>query len=165
MKKLLVALFILQISVAAFGQYDTTAPYLKSKTLPNFNLLNMDSVVFTQQVLQADKKTIIILFNPECSHCKHEVKRIISLPPEIMNTTNILLTSTEALKKIKFFADSFGLKKYPNIFIGQDYKYFFGGFFQPKTIPVLAFYNAQKQFTFFNQGSLKKEEIIDALKK
>jgi len=39
-----------------------------------------------------------------------------------------------------------------------------GGFYQPKTIPVLAFYDKQKQLLYFNQGSLKKKEILDALK-
>jgi hypothetical protein len=50
------------------------------------------------------------------------------------------------------------------VHIGKDYKYFFGSFYRPKTIPVLAFYNKQKQLIYFKQGGVKKKEIVEALK-
>ena len=77
----------------------------------------------------------------------------------------LILTATETLQKIKIFFDKFHLEKYPWIHIGKDYKYFFGGFYQPKTIPVLAFYNTKKQLVYFSQGAVKKKEITEALKK
>ena len=105
-----------------------------------------------------------MLFNPECEHCQHQMELMITIP-ELTQNTNIILSSTETLQKIKTFCDKFHLDKYPLIRIGKDYKYFFGGFFQPKTIPVLAFYNKQKLLVYFNQGNVKKSTIIQALKK
>ncbi len=150
-------------SCAAFCQFDTTPPYLKNKLLPAFNLLSLDSIVFNQAVLVENNNTVIMLFNPECEHCQDQLKLLLSIP-ELVRSTNIILTSTETLQKIKIFNDKFHLENYPLIHIGKDHKYFFGGFYQPKTIPVLAFYNKQKQLVYFNQGNVKKKQVIDALK-
>jgi hypothetical protein len=105
-----------------------------------------------------------MLFNPECEHCQHQMQLLLTIP-ELTQNTNIILSSTETLQKIKTFYDTFHLEKYPLVRIGKDYKYFFGGFFQPKTIPVLAFYNKQNQLVYFNQGNVKKSTILQALKK
>ena len=164
MKKIFALLFFMIISAAAFSQYDTTPPYLKTKLLPNFNLLPLDSsTVFNQSVLKEGQQTIVMLFNPTCEHCQHQLQLMLTMP-EIIQSTNLVLSSTETLEKLKTFYDKYHLEKYPLVHIGKDYKYFLGGFYQPKTIPVLAFYNAQKQLLFFNQGSLKKDQLLDALK-
>ena len=162
MKTIFIFFTVLLFSGAAFSQYDTTPPYLKNKTLPNFTLLNLDSVAFTQSVLVKGKNTIVMLFNPECEHCQHQLQLMLSMP-EIIDSANLILTSTETFIKIKTFYDKFHLEKYPLIHIGKDAKYFFGGFYKPKTIPVLAFYNRQNQLVFFNQGTVMKKEMLDAL--
>lgn len=164
MKSVFIFIAALLLSSTVFSQYDTTAPYLKTKVLPNFSLLSLDSVVFNQTVLVENKNTIIMLFNPGCEHCQEQLKLLLSLP-EVLKTVNLILTSTETLQKIKAFCDKFHLEKYSWIHTGKDYKYFFGGYYQPKTIPVLAFYNKQKQLLYFNQGNVKKKQIIEALKK
>lgn len=164
MKPVIIFFASLFFGTVAFSQYDTTAPYLKNKTLPNFSLLSTDSVAFTQNILAENKNTIIMLFNPECEHCQQQL-RLLLTTKEVTQTANLLLTSTETLRKLKDFYNKFQLQKYPWVYIGKDYKYFFGGFYQPKTIPVLAFYNKQKQLVFFNQGNVKKKEIVQALKK
>ena len=105
-----------------------------------------------------------MLFNPECEHCQEQLKLLLSLP-EVAKTTHLVLTSTETLQKIKLFYNKFHLEKYPWVHIGKDNKYFLGGFYRPKTIPVLAFYNKQKLLVYFNQGNVKKKQVIDALKK
>ncbi len=163
-KKISLLAFSWLFSMAVFSQYDTTAPYLKTKLLPDFTVLSLDSVPFTQTVLAQGKKSLIMLFNPDCEHCKHQVQLLLTIP-ELTQNTNIILSSTETLQKIKTFYDRFHLEKYPLIRIGKDYKYFFGGYFQPKTIPVLAFYNKQNQLVYFNQGNVKKSTVLQALKK
>ena len=164
MKKLLLSLLVLCSSIVAVAQYDTTPPYLKTKLLPKFSLVSLDSAAFDQTVLAGNRSTIIMLFNPECGHCQDQMKLLLEIP-EVAATANIILASTEKLDKIKTFFDKFELGKYWWIHIGKDTRYFFGGFFQPKTIPVLAFYNKKQQLVYFNQGNVKKKDIIDALQK
>lgn len=150
------------VSVSA-QQYDTVPAYLKSKQLPDFSLVSKDSVAFDQSILQANKKTIILLFNPECEHCQDQLTLLLAMP-EIKQSAQIVLTTTETLDKLNIFYKKFNLQNYPFVYPGKDTKYIFGKFFQPKTIPVLAFYNNKKQFILVNQGNMSKKKILAALK-
>lgn len=163
MKKTTVSIIALFVCFTAFCQYDTTPPYLRTKQQPDFNLLTLDSTVFTQAVLKENTRTVIMLFNPECGHCQAQLETLLAIT-DITQTAQLVLTSTETLAKLKIFYDKNHLQKYPNIILGKDYKYFFGGYYQPKTIPVLAFYNAAKQLVFFNQGNVSKKQVLKALK-
>ncbi len=164
MKRIFIFFTAILFYSGAFAQYDTTAPYLKTKMLPAFALLNTDSVAFTQTVLATNKPTIIMLYNPDCGHCKEQLELFLSMP-EVMEKAQLVLASTQPLFKINQFYQKYKLHKYPNIFAGKDYLWFLGKTYQPKTIPVLAFYNAQNQFSFLSQGSATKAEILNALKK
>ncbi|MFN8252357.1 MAG: hypothetical protein U0V75_10780 [Ferruginibacter sp.] len=158
MKRLLISLLFLALSVPAFCQADTTPPYLKTKLRPSFNMLSTDSVVFNQSVLKGNLPTVIMLFNPECGHCQEQLKTFLSIPG-FAGKVQLLLSSTETLAKIKLFSEKFQLEKYPNILIGKDHKYFFGGFYQPKTIPVLAVYDSNNKLVFFNQGNVSRKQL------
>jgi thiol-disulfide isomerase/thioredoxin len=164
MKKIIIFITSLFLTATTFSQYDTTPPYLKTKVVPDFVLLSIDSAAFTQSVLAPNKNTIIMLFNPDCGHCQEQLELLLTIP-EVLKTTTLILATTEPLKKIKKFYDKYQLKKHSWVYIGKDTKYFFGSYYKPRTIPVLAFYNKQKQFVYFNQGNVKKKEIIKALKK
>ncbi len=163
MKNFVVFVIAILSGTVAAAQYDTTAPYLKTKMLPDFTVLSLDSVAFNQSVLQDGKNTLVMLFNPGCEHCQEQLQQMLTIPA-FTRATNVVLCSTEPLQKIKVFYNKFHLEKYPLIHIGKDYKYFFGGFYQPKTIPVLAFYNKQKKLLYFNQGNVKKKKIEEVLK-
>lgn len=163
MKKVILFIAVLFVYSAAFCQYDTTPPYLKNKLLPAFNLLNADSAVFTQSILTPGKATIIMLYNPDCGHCQEQMELLLSIP-EVITTTQIVLTSSQPLYKIQTFYNKNKLQQYPNIFSGKDYGWFFGKFFQPKTIPVLAVYNKLNLFVFLSQGNATKKQILDAIK-
>jgi thiol-disulfide isomerase/thioredoxin len=149
--------------LSAFAQADTTAPYLRTRALPGFSLLTIDSVEFTQNILDTGKNTIIILFNPECEHCQEQLELFLSIPG-LLASTQIVLSSIETHEKNRVFYNKFQLQKYPSVYLGKDHKYFFGGYFRPKTIPVLAFYDKQKQFILLNQGNMKKKQVEKALK-
>ena len=165
MKKsvLLFALSFIVLKIAA-QQYDTTPPYLKDKLLPSLNLLNLDSAEVTEKMLKPGLHTIIMMYNPECGHCQNQMELFLSMP-EVVQQAQIVLASTLPIYKIKEFCNKFHLEKYPNIYPCKDNSWFLGKFFQPRTIPVLAFYNTKKQFTFISQGNATKEQILDALKK
>lgn len=165
MKKLALLLTGLLLYAASFCQYDTTPPYLKDKLLPDLStLLTKDSLQFTKKMLQPGKHTIIMMYNPECGHCQSQMELFLSIP-EVMSQAQIVLASTLPLYKIKEFSDKYKLSKYPNIYPCKDNSWYLGKFYQPKTIPVLAFYNKQNQFVFLSQGNATKDQILEALKK
>jgi hypothetical protein len=163
MKQPFLILVILISGLAAFPQADTTAPYLKTRVLPAFDLLTIDSVAFDQTILDETKSTIIMLFNPECEHCQDQLKLLLSIP-EVSRSAQIILSSIETHEKNRIFYNKFHLEKYPYVHLGKDHKYFFGGYYRPNTIPVLAIYNAKKELVLFNQGNTKKKLIEQALK-
>jgi thiol-disulfide isomerase/thioredoxin len=162
MKKLLILLTVMGMGFGSLAQ-EPVSPYLKTKKLPAFSLLNIDSVAFTQTALSKEKPVIIMLFNPECGHCKDQLTLLLKMP-EVTQAAQLVMATTETLDKIKAFAETYNLAGYPSIFIGRDKRSFWGGYFQPKTIPVLAFYDKEGNFKKLLQGSSKKKEIIEALK-
>lgn len=165
MKKLTVLVTGILLYTGAFCQYDTTPPYLKDKLLPQLTtLLTLDSAEFTQKTIKPGLHTIIMMYNPDCGHCQSQMELFLSIS-EVINQAQIVLASTLPIYKIREFGSKYKLSNYPNIYVCKDNSWFLGKFFQPRTIPVLAFYNKQNQFTFISQGNATKEQILDALKK
>ena len=163
MKKIPLVLFILSVCLHSFSQTDTTAPYWKEKLLPAFTLLDKDSVPFTQAVLKEGKNIIIMLFNPECDHCQKQLELLLSIP-EVSNSAELVLSSIETIEKNNIFCKKNNLENYPFVHLGKDYKYLFGKYFRPTTIPVLAFYNKKREFVLINQGNAAKKLVLGALK-
>lgn len=162
MKTIVSLLICVAFAVPALGQYDTTPPYLKTRLLPDFRLLTIDSVEFNQTVLDENKSTIIMLFNPECDHCQKQLDLLLSMPA-VLKQAQLILSSNETQAKNRAFYFKNQLGKYPFVHLGKDFKYFFGTHYQPKTIPVLAFYNRKKQLVLFNQGNVKAKQVEQAL--
>jgi thiol-disulfide isomerase/thioredoxin len=142
--------------------YDTIAPYLKVKTIPNFSLQLPAGELLTQQNIIDNKYTLIMLFNPECEHCQKLTQQLVKI--EAVKKSQVLMVTTEPWQKINLFEQKFKLKKYPFVKIARDEKYFFGVFYKPTTIPVLAFYNTNKQFIVLKQGNITTQQIKDVLK-
>ncbi len=164
MKKAVFTFLTLVTGIQLFSQADSTAPYFKTKLLPDFSLLTIDSVEFNQRVLDETKNTIIMLFNPDCDHCWEQLELLLTVP-QVIDGTQLILSSIETHEKNRLFYNKYHLEKYPFVHLGKDHKYFFGSYFRPNTIPVLAFYNSKKQLTLFVQGNAKKKQILQALKK
>ena len=163
MKRLPLILFLLALACRGFTQVDTIAPYLKTKHLPTFTLVTLDSVAFTQDVLDTGKHTILMLFNPECEHCRNQMERFLKMP-EFYGDVQMVLISIENLEKTRHFYKKYHLKNYSFIHIGKDTKWFFIRYFRAETIPVLAFYNKKNGLEFFKQGDADENEIREALK-
>src|SRR6476620_4249462 len=80
MKKIFFSLCILLLGSVAFAQngYDTVPPYKRFPAVPAFRLLETDSVsIFTKEQLKKDKPVLVMVFNPECDHCKHDTDEIL----------------------------------------------------------------------------------------
>ena len=161
-KAFLITLFTATV-FTGFAQYDTIAPVLRSRHLPSFSLLSVDSVAFNQSVLDTGKHTILMLFNPDCEHCKKQLQRFLSMP-EFYISSQLVMISIETVAKTKHFYNRYHLKDYPFIHIGKDYKRFFISYFRAETIPVLAFYNTRNELALFKQGDVEENDIREAIK-
>lgn len=162
-KKLPLILFFITLAFSGFSQYDSIPPVQKTKTQPPFTLLSIDSVAFTQEVLDTGKNTILMLFNPECEHCRKQLDRFLQMP-EFYGPVQLVMISIETLDKTKLFYQRHHLANYPFIHLGKDFKRFFISYFRAETIPVLAFYDRNKHLRLFKQGDVTEAEILNALK-
>lgn len=163
MKKIPILFFTLALGIAAFAQTDTSKPYFRNRILPAFRLLNIDSAVFTNKVLDIDKSTIIMMFNPDCDHCQMQLDTLLSLTA-VTQSAQIVMISMVPLHYNKDFYNKNHLEKYPFIFLGKDYSSFCLGFYQPYTIPVLVFYNKKGEFVSIKYGNSDKATILEGIK-
>lgn len=136
---------------------DTLAPYIKTKTIPNFSILdchsNTDSIWIDNNTLPKDKPIVFIYFSPECSHCEFETEEIKKHMDSLKNATFVFV-SYHPIEKIKAFYDKYNLSKYPNIIMGRDPKYYIPSFFRVEFTPFVAVYTPQGNFVkAYKQGA------------
>src|SRR5215831_15586388 len=95
MKTALLFLTIVCFALTSFSQQDsvTLAPYQRFPTVPPFQLLNTDSSsYFTKKDLKKNKPVLIMLFNPDCDHCKHETEEIIKNIDQLKDVQIVMAT-------------------------------------------------------------------------
>ena len=163
MKKVLLILLVTVFSPKGYSQYDSTAPYLKTRTLPPFSLLSVDSVVFTQSLLEEDRNTIIMLFDPTCEHCQKQMDLLLSMK-ELPDYAQLVMISIDKMEENKLFYHKYHLERFPFVHLGKDFKQFFLSYYRPSTLPLLVFYNKKNELVWLKQGNANKQEILDALK-
>ncbi len=102
------------------------APYLKNPVIPQFSILNTDSTSwFTHRDLRSGFPVMIMLFSPDCEHCKDQTEIIMKNMDKLKNT-EIIMSTFQPIDKMKDFCSQYKLTRYSNIHVGRDVKYFFG---------------------------------------
>jgi thiol-disulfide isomerase/thioredoxin len=156
-------LFLLLSPIMALAQ-DQDAPYLKYPTLPNFSILQEDSTSwFTNRDLRPGVPVIIMLFSPDCDHCREQTEMFTRNISKLRNI-EIVMSTFQPVYKIRNFCKEFDLHKYQNFHIGRDVKYFFGPFYRIKFAPLLALYDKNRNLITVFEGDTKVDKILDALK-
>ncbi len=166
MKRLCFIIIPVLLTFGAFAQAttDTTAPYKRFPTVPPFKLLETDSVsLFTKDNLKKNKPVLVILFNPECDHCKHETEEIIKHIDELKKIQIVMATMAQ-YAQMKDFYVKFKLDEYKNIQVGQDFQYLLPSFYRIHSLPYLAMYDKKGNLLQTFEGSMKIEDLITVFK-
>jgi len=164
-KSLLSAIFIL-IGIIVYCQQDSAllAPYKRFPTIPPFKLLNIDSTgYFTKADLKKNKPVLIILFNPDCDHCKHEIEQIIEDMDEFKEV-QIVMATMMPFDLMKSFYEKYGLNKFDNITMGRDFQYLLPSFYQIRFMPYLAMYDKKGNLLTTFEGTMKMEDLVNVFK-
>ena len=96
MKKTFLILIAFSAAFFSFAQHDSTLapPYKRFPTVPSFNLLMVDSIsYYTKADLPQNKAILIILFDPNCDHCKHETEEIVKNIDNFRNVQIVMVTN------------------------------------------------------------------------
>ena len=155
-------LMILLLTSFISKSQGTDPPYLKNPTLPNFSILQEDSSSwFTNRDIKKGVPVIIMLFSPDCDHCREQTVTLTKNMGKLKNT-EIVMSSFQPVSKIREFCREFDLHKYPNVHIGRDVKYFFGPFYRIKFAPLLAVYNKEGNLVKVFEGDTKIDKLVEA---
>ena len=159
--------FLLLSALAAFytsnAQQDTTALYLQFPDVPPFTIQTApDSTTFVKADLKKRKPTLIILFSPDCEHCKQETA-LLKTDIALLKNVQIVMVSFLNFDLIKKFYENFNLADYPSISVGHDSKFFLGTFYKLHTYPSMFLYNKKGKFVQHFEGNVEVKKIAEAL--
>ncbi|BFG71685.1 hypothetical protein KACHI17_25660 [Sediminibacterium sp. KACHI17] len=165
MKKIFFTLLVSLTGLMSYAQNSSEdqPPFLKTKKLPEFTILQTDSTWFTKQELPASDFTIIVYFSPDCGHCQHEAKEMMAVMDSLKNSF-ILWVSYREMADIKGFAQEYGFFNHKNLKVGRDPNYGIPSFFQVKYTPYVAVYDKKGNYIKAYEGGVEMPELLGLLK-
>jgi len=167
MKRIIFAVPSLAFYLAGFAQNDSIpeAPYKRFPTPPPFRLLLTDSsTYFTKDELAKKKAVMVMLFSPECEHCRLETEEIIQ-HIDAFEKVQIIMSTTLPFGKMAAFYTNYNLKRFDNIIVGKDINYLLPTFYNIRNLPFLAFYDKNKKLISVFEGALPIEKILEEIRK
>lgn len=161
MKKLLTILTLFTtISAAAQNQTQPQPYYLRFPTVPAFRILLTDSTTwFAKEHLPHKKPVLIMVFSPECDHCKHETEQMLAHIDDFKKI-EIVMATTLPFEEMKTFYDNYDLQRFKNIRVGRDVNYLLPVFYNISSMPFMAFYDKKGNLIDVAHGSLPVEQVL-----
>jgi thiol-disulfide isomerase/thioredoxin len=178
MKRIFLLCSLISITLFSFSQPDSVKkssshdqqedvslpPFKRFPTVPPFKLLMLDSTsYFTKNDLKKNKPVLLIVFNPDCEHCKHETEEIINNIDSLKNV-QIIMATIMSFDLMKSFYEKYDLQRFHNITVGKDVQYTLPSFYQMHFMPYLAMYNKKGNLLATFEGSMKIEDLIHTFK-
>ncbi len=150
-----------EVKKAEDAQTDTLRPYQKYPMLPAFNIRLTDSVtIFNTYDIPEGKPTALMLFAPDCKHCKRTINALLKGIDSIKNIQFYLVTAAHSMTEIRNFYDEHHLADYKNIkVVGRDYEFFFFSYYQTKFVPDIALYDEHKKLVKLIEGETNASEV------
>jgi len=153
------------VAVLSFSQSDSIPIYKQYPTVPAFKLMKADSSFFVMKDLVKKKKaTVIIIFSPTCGHCQHQAEEITSHIKALKDVTFIFSTLYPVPDMAQYIS-SYGLDKFPNIYVGHDKGYMLGSFYKIKSLPGVFVYNKKGNLKAEFETNVTTEILLNALQK
>ena len=157
MKKIILFLILVFVSLNVFSQTDTIPPYLNDPTLPSFTMQRADSSFISKTDL-AKKPTLILYFSPDCGHCQLETEELLSNLKSLGDLQIVMITS-RSISEMKEFSDRYLLQKFPSIKIGSDPNRFISRFYEVKFTPFSALYSKKGKLVKVYKDGIDFKEL------
>lgn len=166
MKKYILTIFFSISAVFVFGQSTEGDPANKLKpAIPSFKLLSLDSsTVQTKALLSKDKPVMILLFSPDCDHCKALTEEIVKNKKKFKNI-RVIMSSFKSLALIKPFYEATKASEVPGLLIGKDYSWYFSSYFKFNKYPFVALYNKNHELINTYEYTIDLDQMADILNK
>lgn len=166
MKRQIILFVFLVFNFSAFAQVDSIQPpFKKFPVLPPLKLLLTDSTTyFTKENFAKKTPVLIILFNPDCEHCKAETKELLDNMEHFKNI-QIIMATMMSFEMMKNFYAKFKLADYTNITVGKDITYFLPVFYHISNLPYLALYNKKGELITTFEGAVPLHKVLQEFDK
>ncbi len=127
---------------------DNRPPCQRNPDLPSFNIMLPDSATFfNTSGIPEGKKTVFIIFGPECSHCRDFFRKFFIGIDSFSNIDFYLVTPIRNLVPLRSFYNEFNLSGYKNIkIVGRDNDFFSMDYFGIRQFPSIILYDEHKKF-------------------
>jgi thiol-disulfide isomerase/thioredoxin len=137
-------------------------PYLQVPIVPPFKIQKTDSVFYTKDSLPSKRPIVIMYFSPDCGHCQKQIKELTD-SMQFVSKAFFVLAAFKQMPEIAAFEKKYKLKKFDNIRIGRDLKYFIPGFYKVKFTPFTAVYDKHGKFLKAYEFGFTIKEISELL--
>jgi thioredoxin-related protein len=142
---------------------EDTALYLRFPVVPPFTLYKVpDSSKFAKADL-AKKKTLLIIFSPECDHCQQETRNLVAAIDKFKKI-QIVMASWLPYNEIQKFYTDYNIASCPNITMGWDKTFFLPPFYKLKNLPFMALYDKKGNLVSVFEGSVSLDKVAEAFR-
>ncbi len=142
---------------------DSLPAYERISTIPPFKLMTApDSIVFEKAGLNKRRPLIIVVFSPDCDHCKHFTKELLQ-QYQLLKKAQIVMASALNYDLIKQFYEHEQIDNYPAITMGRDGSNFLSTFFEVRSFPTVIIYNKKGRFVKRFDGAITIEKLAAEL--
>ena len=164
MKFIFYLLVTLCFAQTTSAQVDASAPvYLRFPTVPQFTIYKAtDSSAFTREDLKKRKSTVLFIFSPDCEHCQHETKELISKINKFKRSQVIMITTQPYQEMVRFYKD-YHIADYSEITMGRDTKFFFPVYFRIQNLPSIFVYNKKGELKKAFEGDVNMDKVAQEL--
>ena len=137
--------------------------YQRFPSLPPFTIMAApDSTKFGKEDLKKRKPVIIIVFSPDCEHCKHFTKELLAKYSLVKKATIVMASALNYDVIKKFYLDD-KIADYPKIIMGRDGNNFLSTFFTVRSFPAVIVYNKKGKYKTRFDGGVSIEKIAAEL--
>lgn len=156
------AVFFFLVASTAFAQPDTlTPPYKRFPALPPLHLLLADSTTrYAKADVPRKRPVLVMLFSPECDHCRHEAQELAARADDTKNV-HVIMATTYPLSDMKAFVEACGLNRLSNVVVGRDVHYLLPPFYNVRNYPFFALYNKKGELMETIEGAVGIGKVLE----
>lgn len=154
---------LLSFSIKAQNPVDTLPAYVRLPEIPPFSMMKApDSSRFSYENLKKKRPVIIVVFSPDCGHCKQFTKELLAHYERVKNA-QVVMISVLPYSLVDHFYETEKIADYPAITIGSDINNFLGTFFNVRNFPTVCVYNKKGRFTGRLEGHFTIQQVLALL--
>ena len=137
---------------------------LKAQDFPDFKIRLTNGKIISSTQLPAKKPVIIIVFSPDCSHCKILMDGIFKNITSFKNA-QLIMASFVSETEIKGFEQKYKTANYANIIVGSDVPVlYFQKYYKLTNTPFTVLYDKNKKWVASYKSEHAVEDLIKQLK-